>query len=350
MIVKNEEKNIGRCLNSVRNIVDEIVVVDTGSQDNTIKVLKSMNDIKLFEIKWPDDFSKARNYSIEQTTGDYILVLDADEYMVSGTRSELEKMIKQNSIGRILLRNYFKKNNEVHESQIYISRFFPRDVRYVGAIHEQLNSDKHPRVDMDFIVKHDGYFETNKGERNIPLLIIQLKKNPNDPYYLYQLGKELRINNQFLQSINFLKKSYKLVNTNASYYHDLVLELINCGKELGDKDIFEVIKQNEMKLKRVTDFHFAKGMFFMDYCLKNLHSANSLIMEIEKSFLTCLTLAQEEFIEYVKGTSSFLASYNLGVYYEVTGNMKKAFHYYENSSLEGYNQALKRLELLNSGV
>ncbi|MFR9069355.1 MAG: glycosyltransferase family 2 protein, partial [Paraclostridium sp.] len=78
MIVKNEEKNIGRCLDSIKEISDEIIIVDTGSTDRTIEICKSYF-AKIIQYKWNNDFSEARNISIDYATKDYILFLDADE-------------------------------------------------------------------------------------------------------------------------------------------------------------------------------------------------------------------------------------------------------------------------------
>ena len=80
IITKDEEKNIDRCLESIKNIVDEIIIVDTGSNDNTVNVAKRYSN-KIFHYVWEDDFSKARNFAIEKANGDYILFLDADEYL-----------------------------------------------------------------------------------------------------------------------------------------------------------------------------------------------------------------------------------------------------------------------------
>lgn len=79
VIVKNEEKNIGQWLNNMRQIADEIVVVDTGSTDNTINILENAN-ITPYHFTWCNDFAAAKNYAIQQATGDWIVFLDADEY------------------------------------------------------------------------------------------------------------------------------------------------------------------------------------------------------------------------------------------------------------------------------
>jgi glycosyltransferase involved in cell wall biosynthesis len=345
MIVKDEEKYIQRCLNSVKGLVDEIVIVDTGSTDNTIDIVKGFQNISLHQFIWCDDFSKTRNFSIEKTSGDYVLVLDADEFIINGTRSELESIMERGSIGRILIDSHFKRENQEYHAKAYVSRFFPKCIRYVGAVHEQLDSDK-PRVNLSLRVKHDGYFETDKSERNIPLLLKEVKENPTDPYYLFQLGKELRISKQYEQSFHFLKKAYELSNSSVPFYEEIVLELINSGKEFGKEELFEVIVQNEDALKHVTDFHFAKGLFYLDYCLRNPSKMGNLIKGIENSFLTCLKLNYKFHTEYVQGTSSYLATYNLGVFYEVTGDMKKAEEYYGMSTKDGYKLASVRLEKL----
>lgn len=345
MIVKNEEKNIRRCLESAMELVDEIVIVDTGSADNTINIIKQYKHVKLHYFNWSDDFSVARNYSIEKTSGDYILVLDADEYIITGTRNDLELIMLQNSIGRILINSEFKKDNQTFQSSEYVSRFFPRKVRYVGAIHEQLDSDI-PKVNINLTLKHSGYFETNKSQRNIPLLLKEVNKNPTDSYYLFQLGKELRINKQFEKAFPFLKKSYTFTHKDSAYYGQLVVELINSGKECGKEEILHVINQNEDILRNVSDFHFAQGLFYLDYCLKFPDQAKKYIRNIERSFLTCLELDRKSLVEYVNGTSSYLAMYNLGLYYEVTGCIKQAINYYNLSSHHGYSVAKNRVQEL----
>lgn len=347
MIVKNEEQYIERCLSSVQDLVDEIVIVDTGSNDRTIEIIKQFSNVKLYEFLWCDDFSKARNYSIERTTGDYILVLDADEYVVDGSRDSLEEVMIKNLVGKILIRSRFKKDKQEYESNAYVSRFFSNDIRYTGAIHEQLDTNK-KRININLQVNHDGYFEKNKSKRNIPLLLKQVKSNPQDPYYLFQLGKELRISDQFKESFYFLKNAYKNIDKNESYYGELVVEIINCGKEYGERSVFEIIAQNDNRLENLCDFHFAKGLFYMDYCVKQLCQAENYIKLIELNFLKCLKLSESNKVEIVKGTGSFLAAYNLGVYYEVTENLPKAINYFEMASEWGYILANERILQLNT--
>ena len=88
MIVKDEEKVLKRCLDSVKDIVDEIIIVDTGSHDKTKDIAKQYTD-KLYDFKWIDDFSKARNFSFSKATKDYIIWLDADDVILEDDRIKL---------------------------------------------------------------------------------------------------------------------------------------------------------------------------------------------------------------------------------------------------------------------
>ncbi|MGX6441639.1 glycosyltransferase [Neobacillus sp. K501] len=343
MIVKNAESTIKKCLDSVKDIVDEMVVVDTGSTDNTVNIINQFPSVKLYHYHWCDDFSAARNFSIEKTSGDYILVIDDDEFVVKGTRKDFEEAMKKNAIGRIQQYSHFIKQNQDFYSNIFISRLFPRNLRYTGTIHEQIDGNNQ-RMDLDFVVYHVGYLETNKGERNIPLLEKELEKNPNDSYYLFQLGQELRIQKQYEKAFHFLKQSYKMVNPKAGYYEKLVIELIDCGKELIHEDVLVIINDNENKLQYVTDFHFLKGLFYLDFCLKNPKNAEKYIHLIESSFQKCLILGKGQHTEFLQGTSSYLACYNLGVFNEVTGNRERAIHFYQLAANFGYKNADNRLE------
>ena len=89
MIVKNEEKVVERILHQVIKFADEIIIVDTGSQDNTKELCNKYTD-KIYDFKWRDDFSKARNYSFSKATKEYIMWLDADDYI---TDKEVSKII-----------------------------------------------------------------------------------------------------------------------------------------------------------------------------------------------------------------------------------------------------------------
>ncbi len=111
MIVKNEEKYLRDCLESVKDIADDIVIVDTGSTDYTKEIAKEFN-AKVFHFDWINDFSAARNYALKKSEGDWILYLDADERLDKDSLEELKNIIKTNlKIGYYCTVKSFDDNN-----------------------------------------------------------------------------------------------------------------------------------------------------------------------------------------------------------------------------------------------
>lgn len=137
MIVKNEEQTIGRCLDSVKKIVDEIIIVDTGSSDNTKKILKNYN-CKIFDFVWCDDFSKARNFSFSKATGDYIMWLDADDIVPKRTINRLLKIKDKLSADVYMLKYDIAFNGEKSTFSYYRERIIKNceNAIWRGVVHE----------------------------------------------------------------------------------------------------------------------------------------------------------------------------------------------------------------------
>ena len=93
MIVKDEEAVLSRCLDSLHDIMDEIIIVDTGSTDKTKEIARKYTD-KIFDYKWCNDFADARNFAASKATGDYIYTADADEYLDAENRDKLCQLKK----------------------------------------------------------------------------------------------------------------------------------------------------------------------------------------------------------------------------------------------------------------
>lgn len=178
MIVKNEAENLPRCLASAKPFVDEMIVVDTGSEDNTVEIAKSYG-AKVSNFKWCDDFSAARNYSLSLASGDWILVLDGDEELLVETDSWRQKLTEEpevNAYGLVRL-----EANVSHVIGGFHGRIFRNlpDLRYVNRFHEQLqfkdkNNLNFGRLEGVKIV-HYGNLESEKviqkaAKRDIPIL------------------------------------------------------------------------------------------------------------------------------------------------------------------------------------
>lgn len=197
-IVKNEAAVLERSLLSAEKAADEIVVVDTGSTDDTVKIARA-HGARVFSYAWKEHFSDARNFALEKATGDWVVFLDADEYFTKDTKKNIRNVIENaDSKGVLLLalqwKNYDSDTGE-HLVDIYTPRIFKNlsSLRYVGRIHEQLmeNGEIIERVEFvpedELCLIHTGYsshLSKEKAERNLRLLKLDLKESKH-PEQLY---------------------------------------------------------------------------------------------------------------------------------------------------------------------
>ena len=181
-ITKDEAANLPRSLASIAGAYDELVVVDTGSQDATQEIARSAGARLLF-VPWQDDFSMPRNAAIEHATGDWILFLDADESLTEDTRGHVRDVV--NAAGDadviLMLREDVDAAGEIQKT-LYVPRLFRRrpGLRYEGAIHEELRDDDEPVAKVywakaeELRLHHTGYagpLAQEKAERNLRLLL-----------------------------------------------------------------------------------------------------------------------------------------------------------------------------------
>ena len=197
MIVKNEEDNLKSCLSQLVNFVDEIIIVDTGSNDSTKAIASKFTD-KIYDFKWCSDFSKARNFFFFIASYDWILVFDAVVFSVDFNRDNVNKFIndfsRKNKAGRIKRINIMEDSNENKKYIERVNRLFNRKYfHYEGIIHEQivaLNGKTYGTEKVDIIADHVGYTKevlnrTDKIKRNIELLDAAVKNNSEDPYLYF---------------------------------------------------------------------------------------------------------------------------------------------------------------------
>ena len=183
-IVRDEEKNIERWLRNVQSFADEIIVVDTGSKDNTKAILKA-KAVDFYEFVWCDDFAAAKNFALDQAHGDWIVFLDADEFFDEESqkiiRSTLIKMHGDRKIAGIITPFFnidVNSNNEIL-SKSWQMRIFRRekDLRFAGKIHESLQNLAPKGQDRDFVVMDSLHFIHTGYSRNI--IEAKLRRNLN---------------------------------------------------------------------------------------------------------------------------------------------------------------------------
>lgn len=198
MIVKNEENYIRECLESVKFVADEIVIVDTGSTDKTIEIAKEFTN-RIYKFDWIDDFSAARNYALSKMLADWILYIDADERLTENSRKDLRRYseLKGDYGLKILVKSYDSYSNTYNT--IKYTRFFKNNpnIHFEGKVHEQIEPslirNKYQIVDSSVEIIHLGYDITKEGKiakakRNLALLLNEYNQN-KDPYYAFQLGQ-----------------------------------------------------------------------------------------------------------------------------------------------------------------
>ena len=274
IIVKNEEKHIENCLEALKKYGQEIVVVDTGSTDKTVEISKKYTD-KVLYFKWCDDFSKAKNFAAENASNDYILSLDADEYMDELDVNQIETFLKEhpNAVGNIRLTNLLNSNGGVVKNFIEVSRIYDRrHVHFEERIHEQLkrlDKKKSEMVTLNVTATHVGYLlseeETKeKNKRNISLLEKELKEDPDNPYILFQLGQSYAAIGESLKAF----KSYsKALDQNppldAPYVEPLI---IGYGDAALDAEKFKEALRLENyydEMNHIGDYMYTLGMAYL---------------------------------------------------------------------------------------
>jgi glycosyltransferase involved in cell wall biosynthesis len=222
MIVKNEEKHLAGCLNSVKDVVDEIVIVDTGSTDNTVSIAEQYG-AKIFYFDWINDFSAARNYALSKSTGDWILYLDADERLDPNSKAELKSITKtKNKIGFYCTVKSLDSEHGRDNQMTYV-RLFARNnnITFNGSVHEQiipsLLNNGYEINKSNILIEHIGYdINTNlkkeKAKRNLELLIQEYRKSKN-PYLEFQLA----LTHEILENYSEAKKYFLLAAENKSF-------------------------------------------------------------------------------------------------------------------------------------
>ena len=205
MIARNEERFLPECLQRARAAVDEIVLVDTGSTDRTVAIAESFG-AKVVHAPWCDDFAASRNVGLQLATGDWILVLDADEFLQPGACERIRELVQNpQALGYHLhFVNIYGHGKTLGVMMVRLFRNLP-GIAYQNVIHEQVTPSLQRLgaplglvlLGGDVEVEHHGYTDEvmdqrGKNERNERLFRKQLAQTPDDVYGHYKYGDFLR--------------------------------------------------------------------------------------------------------------------------------------------------------------
>lgn len=198
MIIKNEERYLEGCLSSVKDVVDEIVIVDTGSTDKSLQIAEKYNS-KIFHFNWINDFSAARNFALKNSRGDFILYLDADERLSEDSIEELKNLTKEKTSAGFKCSVESPSRTSGTSNVMKYVRLFANhpDVKFTGKAHEQiedsLRENNYFIYDTGIKIIHLGYDVSEdelkeKAKRNLNLLLKDYEKNPSG-YNAFQIGQ-----------------------------------------------------------------------------------------------------------------------------------------------------------------
>lgn len=242
MIVKNEEDTLANCLNSVKDIVDEIVIVDTGSNDRTKEIAYSFTD-KVYDFEWINDFAAARNFAFSKATMDYQLWLDADDIIIEKDKTAFLDLKKTLSleIDIVLMKyNYVVDNNNNPIYSFHRERLLKRlnNYQWNDPVHEYIEYRDNYLI-SEIAVTHkkiDAF-----SDRNLKIYEEQLRKKiPFSPRSLYYYARELRDHNKHIEAIEYFNK---FLDTKQSAIGDNINACLEIGK------IYKVLGDNDNALK-----------------------------------------------------------------------------------------------------
>ena len=238
IIAKNEAHCLAHCLNSVRQLVDEIIVVDTGSTDATAGIAAE-HGAAVFHFSWADDFAAARNYALSKARGHWILVLDADEVLAPLSRHELASYLEQTPAEGYYFEiiSYLDATNKTVSD--YVVRLFKNKPAYCfsGSIHEQVagsiqnHSPAGQLIFAPYTIHHYGYLQQetaakHKFERNTAIIQKALRHNPQDPFLYYSLAVEHLQRKDFRQAGLFLENALSRLQGTEGYIPQVVSSLL----------------------------------------------------------------------------------------------------------------------------
>ncbi len=325
VIARDEATSIGRLLRSVAPWVDTMLVLDTGSQDDTVTIAQACG-ATVRHFAWCDDFAAARNAALDQADADWHLVLDADEWLIDGGPA-LAALRAQRAdfVGVLRHDNEDAAAGVVHN---WLSRVLPGTVRYRGRVHEQPQHAL-PLRRLPLVVGHDGYAAsrmTAKRGRNRPLLLAELAAAPDDAYYWYELALDHAVYDEHGAAADAFARADALCPSRAAWRTDLSARYVYTLKKLQRHEAGLVhAEQHLADCGDSPDFFFALGDLLLDWAAEQPANAGALLPMAQAAWQRCLEVGERpDQPGSVAGRGSYLAAHNLAVILGGLGQAEEA--------------------------
>ncbi len=343
IIAKNEEAHIERLLKSLQPFPFEIVLVDTGSCDRTREIASGYTS-SIYDYAWNNNFSDARNFSLQKAANDWIFIMDSDEWVETLNLSELYYFQKNlsSSVGSVTRNNITGTPEHPGATIDYTERFFNRKLyHYTGRIHEQLTPKSGTSFEtllLNTAIGHDGYLMTEeqrlqKANRNISLLLEELKETPDNPYLLYQLGKGYEMISDSKTACQYYHAALTHeLDVSLAYVQSLVLSYGELLAKTDSVSAFTFLQKYNGVLSDNADYLYLLGCI----CYQNKNYEKALALQ--ETALTCP-------IGKKSGTNSFLPRYEIGKILCLISEWQLARKYFMQCG--NYPPALQALQVLD---
>ena len=348
LIIKNEEKNLRQYIEGVKDIADEIIIADTGSTDNSLKLLEELKakyklNLTVCFFEWINNFAAAKNFALSKATGDWIIFLDADEYFDKKDRKKIRPFLefvgddkKVLGVSTPLLNVDIYNNNEPISKSKQIRLFRNQEnLKFTGAIHEHLwykGSSSIIFLNMDFLIIHTGYspqLHDEKQKRNNEIILANKELAAKDsPTYFSYLAVALAAEGKIAEAEENLKRAIKFMKKNNDFFlvnsYDLYLNTKKHQK-VSKEEIGKIIEDGIESTNSHPDMLAQKLVFVMDSDNPNLEEAKNISKEI-------IIKSEDKKLrsKYLNQTDALLpyVHYTLGAIYKLEKNLKEAENEY----------------------
>ncbi|QAT50487.1 glycosyltransferase [Caproiciproducens sp. NJN-50] len=333
MIVKNEEENLVRCLDSIEGLVGEIILVDTGSTDRTVPIARHYG-AKVFRRPWSGSFSEARNFALSKATGTWILIMDADDELEPGDRGALLELVRDPDgasevyCGRTL--SYSGDRADCSNILVTMTVRLIRNGRgyfYRGRVHEQLTGAGGPpgMTATEIRFYHYGYLSSEiekkeKHRRNIELIRRELEDDPENGFMQFNLGNEYLTVGKAEEAMDCYRDSYRTLEPSLGYGSMLLTRMILCCEQLGRTgEQCRYIQEGLALYPELPDFEYLRASMFQRH---------GKLLKAIRSYRKCVRMGPPPPDgNSVLGVSTFKPHDRLAALYERLGERKLALRH-----------------------
>lgn len=329
MIVRDEAETLQRCLDSVRDHVDRLIVLDTGSRDATRAIARAAG-ADVFEMPWTHDFAAARNAALALSDADWNLVLDADEWLLEGGQHLREVVSRPDGpfIGRLPIVSLIDHDDRREIVTTALSRLLPRGVRYVGGLHEQPLSDL-PRQLLPVMVGHDGYEAALLARRQARADRSPAQTSSVETYVEtsvadlhFHVGQACEVAGEWRHALMHYRDALEGAGAEDAESHGLLLATLGLLKRCGETaQALMLVNAHLARWQDSPDVLFLLGELLLDHAATIAitdpdAAVRDILPLVETAWRQCLEIGENPFLDGAEaGRGSWRAAQHLAALY-----------------------------------